>query len=354
MKITLRHSKEQGIAIIVVMVAIFVLSALTAEFAARMKVETRLSMYSNNDTEMEWLARSGIEFARYAAGEQLLVPNEPYDSMDQVWAGGPGGTNDGPLTGIQLPYTQQMGHGKWTLYPLVDTERKYNINLALNNEAVLQQALILVGADASQNSTIIASIQDWLDRDDETHSSGAETEFYQSLSPPYVAKNGPIDDISELLLIKGVTPDVYWGPSYSNHLYSAKPNQTGFSTLSSMPAAAPVGLVDIFTPISNGKINLNTASNAVLQMIPGIDQNMADHIIQMRSEAPIGEHGAGDLVNIGLSPVATQSLSQFCDVRSATYEVHVDVEVGLTRRRYFALIRRNNPKDVQILNMSWE
>lgn len=352
MKITVRHSKEQGIAIIFVMLGILGLSSLVYLFAVRMKVETRLSMYSNNDSEMEWLARSGVEFARYVVGEQLTVPNEPYDSMDQVWAGGPGGTNDGALTGIQLPITQQMGHGKWTLQPLVDTERKYNINLALNNEAVLQQALILIGTDASQISTIVSSVEDWLDRDDEAHSSGAETEYYQSLTPPYVAKNGPIDDISELLLIKGVTPDVYWGPSYSNHLYSAKPNQ--LSTLSSTPAALPVGLVDIFTPISNGKINLNTASNAVLQMIPGIDQNMADHIIQMRSEFPIGEHGSGDLVNIGLSPVATQSLSQFCDVRSATYEVHVDVEVGLTKRRYSALIRRNNPKDVQILNMSWE
>ncbi len=354
MKIKLRQPKPQGIAIIVVMVSIFVLSALAAEFAARMKVEARLSMYSSNDSEMEWLARSGIEWARYLVGEQLTVPNEPYDSLDQVWAGGPGGTNDGALTGISLSEEHQQGHGKWKVVSIVDTERKYNINMALNNEAVLQQALILIGTDASQISTIVASVEDWLDRDDETHSSGAETEYYQSLNPPYVAKNGPIDDISELLLIKGVTPDIYWGPSYSNHLYAPQPAQQGLPSLSSVTAPEPVGLVDIFTPISNGKINLNTATNAVLQMIPGIDQSMADHIIQMRSEAPIGQHGALDLINIGLSPAATQALSQFCDVRSATFEVQVEVEVGLSKRRYFALIRRNSPKDVQILNMGWE
>ena len=84
---------EQGIAIMVVLVSIFILAALAGEFAARMKVETRLAMNANNDAEMEWLARSGIEWARYVVGEQLTIPNEPYDSLDQVWAGGPGGTN---------------------------------------------------------------------------------------------------------------------------------------------------------------------------------------------------------------------------------------------------------------------
>ena len=126
--------------------------------------------------EMEWLARSGIEWARYVVGEQMTVPNEPYDSLDQVWAGGQGGTND-ILTGISLTGIQQ-GNGTYSV-KITDTERKFNINMALNNEAVLQQALTLIGADASQISTIVGSIEDWLDRDDETHPSGAETEYYQ-------------------------------------------------------------------------------------------------------------------------------------------------------------------------------
>lgn len=350
MKITLRKSRQQGIAIIVVMVAIFILAALAGEFASRMKVETRLAMNSNNDAEMEWLARSGIERARYAVGVQLAVPNEPYDSMDQVWAGGTGGTND-LLSGFTLTDIEQ-GNGRYSV-KITDTERKFNINLALNNEGVLQQSLILIGVDASQISTIVGSIEDWIDRDDDTHTSGAETEYYQSMNPSYSAKNGPIDDISELLLIKGVTPDIYWGPNFTNHAFSGpQPVQPGLGGPLSGMSAAPVGLVDIFTPISNGKINLNTASATALQMIPGIDQNMAEHIIQMRSELPFRQQG--DLINIGLSPVAAQSLMQYCDVRSSTFEVQVDVEVGLSKRRYFALIKRNGPKDVQILSMYWE
>ncbi len=361
MKITTRHSSE-GIAIIVVMVSIFVLSLLAGGFAYTMKVETKLAMNSNNECEMEWMARSGVEMARYVLAQQLNIPNEPYDSLNQKWAGGPGGTND-LLTDISLQNVE-LGNGRFSV-KITDNERKFNINLALNNYAVLQQALILIGADASEIPTIVGSIQDWIDPDDETHVNGAETDYYQSLMPPYVAKNGPIDDLSELLFIKGITPDVYWGPNSTNHpatLFQQPPARTS-GNLPDTPLIS-AGLVDIFTPISSGRINLNTASQTTLQMIPGIDASIAGEIIKMRSgpdgadgtedDTPLRQPGGRDLINVGLSPVVAQQLTQYCDVRSSTFEAQVDVEVGLSHRRYFALLKRNSPRDVQILNFRWE
>src|SRR5579863_8043122 len=174
MKFTLRRPPE-GIAIIVVMVSIFVLSLLAGGFAYSMKVETKLAMNSNNECEMEWMGRSGVEMARYVVAQQMNIPNEPYDSLNQKWAGGPGGTND-LLTDITLQDVQ-VGNGRFSL-KIIDTERKFNINLALNNFAILQQALILIGTDASDIPTIVGSIQDWIDPDDEVHLSGAETEYY--------------------------------------------------------------------------------------------------------------------------------------------------------------------------------
>ena len=49
---------------------------------------------------------------------------------------------------------------------------------------------------------------------------GAESDYYQSLDPPYYAKNGPIDELSELLLIKGIrdAPELYWGSDATNHI----------------------------------------------------------------------------------------------------------------------------------------
>src|SRR2546429_5741520 len=86
-----------------------------------------------------------------------------------------------------------------------------------------------------------------------TSKQGAETEYYQTLNPPYEAKNGAIDDLSELLLIKGISAELYWGTSSSNHPAGVVQKQLNrFGAM--VEPSYPVGFVDIFTPISTGKI----------------------------------------------------------------------------------------------------
>jgi hypothetical protein len=123
----------------------------------------------------------------------------------------------------------------------------------------------------------------------------------------------------------------------------------------------PVGLVDIFTPISSGLININTASVTTLRMT-GMDEASANRLITLRA-GPDGIDGTeddvpftnpGEIINAGLpSQIASQFIPYFT-VRSTTFEVQVDVEVGLSHRRYFALIRRASPRDIQVLHMHWE
>jgi DNA uptake protein ComE-like DNA-binding protein len=55
------------------------------------------------------------------------------------------------------------------------------------------------------------AILDWLDEDDETREVGAEYDYYSSLDPPYAPKNGPFETVEELLLVRGVTPDLLFG-----------------------------------------------------------------------------------------------------------------------------------------------
>lgn len=58
---------------------------------------------------------------------------------------------------------------------------------------------------------IADSILDWLDEDDEPRPYGAELEYYSVLPTPYAPKNGPIDSVEELLLVRGVTPELLFG-----------------------------------------------------------------------------------------------------------------------------------------------
>jgi general secretion pathway protein K len=347
--------RQEGIAIFIVLVAIFALSMLAAAFAYSMKIETRLAANSDNGPELDCLGRSGVEIARWMLSDQMKVA--PYTSLGQVWAGGPGETND-PLAGFDFSKITSITGLPGIIHQprIVEAESKFNINNIFGNEELVQRALIDMGVDAAAVPGIIACIEDWIDADDDTRINGAESDYYQGLNPPYSAKNGPIDDISELLFVKGITPDIFT----SNGVATAvQPKEAGGPGV--MPNAAVITnttkMVDVFTTISNGRINVNTASSTVLQMIPGIDENAADQIIAARGNTPdqafrtIGDLGG---IDTSLGNQLQGILSQYANVRGSVYEVSVDVELGMSKRTYYALLVANNPTDIQILNMYWQ
>ena len=358
----LQHPKEtNGIALIIVMISVTVLGILAGGFAYSMKVETRLARNANNESELEWLGRSGVEYARWILSEQLRIGSEPYDALNQIWAGGPGGigTTNSALLGVQKEV--KLGNGSFT-WKILDLDRKANINTA--SEALLQQALMLMGASPGDSTPIVGSILDWIDTDDGTHMQGAEKSFYQTYH--YTAKNGPIDDLSELLLINGITPDIYWGIVATNHPPAAFQVRSGRLSPMAQMAQAQVptftsGLVDLFTPLSGGRININTASADVLQLIPGLDRTMAEAIVAGRQGDDDGSGLVGPYrnvqevrripeVNLGTGAM----LPQFCDVRSRVFEVQIDAKIGNYTRQFVAVLARNNPRDVQILSFHWK
>lgn len=367
MKIQTHKKSAHGIALIIVMLVILVLATLAGAFAYSMKVETTLARNANSESDLEWLGRSGVELARYVIAEQAKIPGEGnFESLNQKWAGGSGGvgTTNSSLSSISL-VNNQLGAGTFSV-KITDLERKFNINMA--NQAVLQQAMIvLMGVDASLFPPISDSILDWIDKDEDNHLSGAESDYYMGLDPPYTAKNGPMDDISELLLIKGVfeNPEIYWGSASTNHPVSAfQSRNSGRPFDDPQQPSYPVGLVDIFTTLSSGKININTASTTTLQMIPGSDENFAAETIKLRS-GPDQTDGTEDdtpLPDIrGLSYVPgvngqlVTQMSKYAGVRSSTFEVQVDVQLGNITRQYFAIIRRGSrPGDFAILKFYWK
>lgn len=360
------QSSSKGIALIIVMLVILVLATLAGAFAYSMKIEMKLARNANHESELEWLGRSGVEQARWMIAQQATVPNEGnYEALNQKWAGGTGGAgaSNSVLAEVSLEDVP-LGAGRISV-KIIDLERKFNINMA--DQSVLQQAMTIMGVDASVTPTIADSILDWIDKDDDPHLSGAESDYYLGLNPPYISKSGPIDDINELLLIKGVfeNPEIFWGTQSTNHPVSAFQSRGKGPFNDKPPPSYPFGLVDIFNTLSSGKINLNTASQQSLQMIPGVDENIALGIIQLRSgpdgvdgtDDDLPLHNVGELVNVpGMRREIVTQLGPYCDVRSYTFEVQVDVEIdGVPPRHYFAIIRRGNrAADFGILKFYWK
>jgi len=355
------RQQEAGIALIIVMITITFLSILAAVFAFNMKVETKLAQNANSEEELTWLGRSGVEAAKWVLAQEMTCP---YDALNQKWAGGSGDIceTNGPLADVTLSPFSVNGQTYPFSIKITDLERKANINIA--DQATLEQALRLVGADPGNFTTIVNSILDWIDPDSNTHIDGAESDYYQGLDPPYLAKNKPLDDLSELLLVKGVTPEIYWGSASTNHppaAFQVRVDRYGRPT---GPVSFPVGLADLFTPISAGRININTASAEVLQMIRGVDGNLAEAIVAARGGEDDGSGQTGPFRNLapqylwarvpGLNLEAAREIARVCDVRSRTFEVQVEAEVGGYKRQFIAIVGRNNPGDVQTLSFYWK
>jgi general secretion pathway protein K len=391
-----------------VMMVIFVLAVIVGEFAYSMAVEVRLARNTDYDEQLEWMGRSGVELARYAL--VMKCPQQQnIDALNQFWAGGTAPCSNA-MPEISLKDVP-MGAGKFSV-TIVDMERKWDLNLVANSALppmapappgggpngapipppqggvgqpggpggvppggpipppgpgvqmeVMQRALNEIGVtDASQASTIIESIVDWISRGGEPHFNGAKTDYYQRLSPPYYCKNGNIDDLSELLLVKGVTPEIYWGSNSTNHPVSAYQQHEGGFT---QPTAStrgpmhnneqpvyPVGLHDLFSPMG-GRLNINTASVQALQLIPGIDESTAQQIVHQRAgpdgidgtedDLPFQNPGELNSANLqgGIAPgIQASQLARYCDVRSYVFEVHVDAEINGYKRTFIGIVSR--------------
>ena len=378
MKTRLRHPESRrGIALVLVMLTIIILSAIVGSLALAMSTEIRLARNTEYDAQMEWLGRSGIELARYALANKC-PEQKSIDALNQFWAGGTSPCSNDvqniPLKNVPL------GPGVISV-TITDMERKWNINLVASprnpQKEILQKALAEVGVtDAEQSSTIIDSIIDWINPNETAGFSGAKSDYYLHLNPPYYCKNGWIDDISELLLIKGVTPEIYWGSNSTNHPVSAyqqhggggftgpAASQVGAGFLNADRPLYPVGLVDLFGALG-GPLNINTASLKTLQLIPGIDEAIAARILQQR-QGPDGQDGTDDDVPFmpgeaieGIPPAIQGGANQGgagYGYRSYVFEVKVEAQINDYKRTFTGIVSRGGGGGQQIncVKFYWE
>jgi general secretion pathway protein K len=115
--------------------------------------------------------------------------------------------------------------------------------------------------DKIERDSIVDAIEDWRDANDTTRTNGAESDDYLKLPVPYRARNGNFQDTDELLQVKGITPEMYWG-------HEDKPP-----------------LADVLTARSRGTVNINTAPAPVLSAL-GLSDAEISNIVQERTNNP--------------------------------------------------------------------
>lgn len=93
----------------------------------------------------------------------------------------------------------------------MDESGKLNLNRLSALKLTEEEMTALLMGIPNMTEEIAAAIRDWIDTNDEELPGGAESSYYETLSPPYQAKNGPLESLDELLMVKGVTPQLLYG-----------------------------------------------------------------------------------------------------------------------------------------------
>jgi len=196
---------------------VVLLTVLVVEFAYEAQVEASYSLNSGNDFQARLAARSAVfkgisllETDRLQAELAQDGESSPVDSRLSSWAL-PGEFE--PLNDAVMRATITDEYGKINLNALVDYstgDKVVRPHLRIALEELFSQRASAAGIDVDPEP-LVSSIVDWLDEDDENDENGAESEFYEASENPYPCKNGPMDSLEELLLIRGMTPDLYFG-----------------------------------------------------------------------------------------------------------------------------------------------
>jgi len=146
---------------------------------------------------------------------------------------------------------------------------KVNINSV--SEKTLRKIIGQLGLEAEKRDIVVDSILDWRDPDDLYRVNGAENDYYQSLKEPYNCKNGNLDTVEELLLVKGVTADLFYGRKGRKAEEGAKNDR--------------IGLKDVFSIYSPGEqVDINSAALPVLRVVLGLPVEIAQQIVKAREE----------------------------------------------------------------------
>lgn len=209
--------RRRGMVLLVVLVTVALLSLAALTLGDLMLAEREGAHISNRMAQARALAASGVEAVR------LFV------SMDEEWQNDNGGWFNNPawFSGMVVHQTADpLDTGLFSViapdwedtmgtairYGLENESAKLNVNSLLLADQYAENGgrQLLMGLPG-MTEDIADAIMDWLDADDEPREFGAEIEYYSGLSPAYATKNGPLETIEELLLVRGVTPELLFG-----------------------------------------------------------------------------------------------------------------------------------------------
>ncbi|MFW6147333.1 MAG: general secretion pathway protein GspK [Thermodesulfobacteriota bacterium] len=250
---------NKGIALILTILVISIIVAVSLQFNTSMRSNLHAAINLSDGIKLGCIARSGFNGALAALHADGFSGTT--DSLRDDWA-----------------YIGKLSEGSGSLFDnghflvdVADLSGRIQINRLVNeqggyNEKQKNVLLRLLnspefGLHGEQAEDIIDAIKDWIDEDSEVTRFGAEDSYYRTLENPYPCKNGPLEFLEELLLVRGITEELFYG------------------------AEEQPGISSCLTIHGEGKININTASFLVLRALSDrITDELAEEMVAYRMD----------------------------------------------------------------------
>lgn len=295
---------RSGMALVLALMAISLLVAITVQLFTQVNWQMQASSNFRDSVSLDALNRSAINIARAA----LLADQNTnkFDSQHDDWNFLSDKELHTLLGSDKLTVNVSDLSGKLQVNALVSQEKDNNKR---NQQEQLQYELWLrfltsgrfAVEDEIEAGNLIDAIRDWLDADENVRDHGAEEGHYLALAQPYTPRNGPIQSLEELLLVRGMTDDIFYG----NEDYP--------------------GIIEYLTDYgADGTININSASAQVLQaMAPGLDEEMVQDFIAFRQN----EENKEKLANP----------QWYRQVTSIPGDIELDKELATVTSSYFSI-----------------
>lgn len=193
-------NKQTGAALLSILLIVATLSVAALMATEAIARQTELQKLGSRRAIAAWAARSAEAAALVSVNDLVGASRLPAASADESRAH----TVALPLDGGQIVVSLQG------LPPC------FNLNTLGNADATIQarQAAILtvlledIGIPRSDATSLIAMLSDWIDRDADVRPGGAEDGFYLSIQEGFRAANQPLQSLTELDAIPGVTPEL--------------------------------------------------------------------------------------------------------------------------------------------------
>jgi len=181
----LPRAPARGVAFLLVLWVVAMLSVLLGSFALIARTELTQSRHLFDTTQARYAAEAGLDLAVYE-----LRKSDPLAR----WVG------DG------RPYSFGFGDADVEV-KITDDSGKIDLNTP--NEQMLTNLFASRGLDPDRAQGLAAAIKDWIDPDDDTSLNGAELAQYKAAGLSYGPRNAPFDTVSELQQVLGMNYELF-------------------------------------------------------------------------------------------------------------------------------------------------